>query len=339
MLLGLDIGSTALRACAINPSSGPSTLELFDTEDLPSGAVVNGVIAEPTQVIEALREILLRSAIESPRLAVSLPHSATCVHPTHLSFKRGRYDLRMAHEEIGPQLPSQWGAYHLSISPFDANDPEDVLLVAAPAAAVRSLQHIASAAGAELVGIDAAPAVGFNMLEHTGSLRGNVALVDVGLQESRILLIKDGRLRRTAVFPRGGQDLSESLQHALKLDPQEAELYKVGGESPGEGIVPRDVHEQLRVACQALADGIHSTLQKAAKSAGISKLTAIHCIGRGADLSLFYDALEELSRATITRPAPLSTLTCNPFDYTTSYLEAVRGASSFAFGSVLPWTS
>lgn len=339
MLLGLDIGSTALRACAISPSTGKERLELFDTEDLPAGAVVNGVISDSAQVVEALREILLRSSIESPQLAMSLPHSATRMVTMQLAQRRGRYDLRAAHAAIDALIPSRWGDYHLSIAPFSEEDPDSVLVVAAPVAAVRVLQHIAEQAGAPLVGIDAAPAVCFNVLAHAQRHQGDVAIVDVGLQESRILLMSGGQLRTSAVFPRGGQDLTESLQTVLKLNAEEAELYKIGGDQPSEGVVPRDVHDQLRVACQALAKGVSTTIQEAAQRIGIANLQSIQCLGRGADLPLFYDALKESSQTKVELLSPLHTLECNPFDYTDSYLDAVRGASGFAFGSVLPWTS
>lgn len=335
MLLGLDIGSTALRACAISVEEAQARLTLFDAEDLPPGAVVNGVIVQAPQVIDALRAMLSRSPLDNVNVAVTLPHSATRIQVARLAHHNGVYDAAEADALIAPQIPEGWGATHLSISPFDPSNPESVLIVAAPQAAVRSMQHVVESAGATLVGIDAAPAVGFNLMANHGMDNSSTALIDVGLQESRVLLFNDGKLDSTDVFPRGGEDLRESLQRALNLHGDEAERYKIGGDS--DGVVPRDVHEQLRVSCEALAQGIWTTLQGLTKSANIQTLASIQCIGRGADLAVFYDALAERSGTTVGTPAPLRSLHANPFDYTDSYLDAVRGASSFAFGTVLPW--
>lgn len=335
MLLGLDIGSTALRACALVVEDAQVRLTLFDVENLPPGAVVNGVIVQADQVIEALRAMLSRAAEPDIGIAVTLPHSATRIHVAQLDVDKGSYDIDTAAALIEPQIPAQWGETHLSVSPFYADDPSQVLIVAAPQAAVRTMQHVVQSAGATLVGIDAAPAVGFNLLAHQGMANRDMALVDVGLQESRILLFKQGKLHSTDVFARGGQDLSESLQRTLNLQVEEAERYKIGGEA--DGVVPRDVHEQLRVSCETLAEGIWAKLQNLMQSAHVDALASIQCIGRGADLSVFYDALATHSGTSVEKPAPLRGLALNTFDYTENYLDAVRGASSFAFGTALPW--
>lgn len=338
MLLGLDIGSTALRACAISPSDPKGRLDLFDTEDLPPGAVVNGVITETTQVIDALKEVLLRSAVDAPKVAVTLPHSATIVQSTELPLRRGRHDLKAAQAAIEARIPEAWDDYSLSISPFDELEPSQVLLVAAPKAAILTLEHVVQQAGGQLVGVDAAASVSYNLLSFASVHQGSHAVVDVGLRESRVVIISGGVIRSTAIFPRGGQDLSESLQNALNISAREAELYKLGGIGQPDGVLPRDVHEQLRVACQTLAEAVHRTIEKAASSAGVQKIKTIHYTGRGADIQLFHNALQVLADAP-TRPlAPLEQLSCDPFEYTQTYLDAVRGASGFAFGSVLPWT-
>lgn len=335
MLLGLDIGSTALRACAIGVEGAQASLTLFDAEDLPQGAVVNGVIVQSAQVIDALKAMLSRSPLDDVSVAVTLPHSATRIKVARLDQQDGAYDAAQADALMAPLIPEEWGETHLSISAFDSADPESVLIVAAPHAAVRSMQHVVESAGATLVGIDAAPAVGFNLMANHGMTKAATALIDVGLQESRVLLFSDGKIHSTDVFPRGGEDLRESLQRALNLHGDEAERYKIGGDS--DGVVPRDVHEQLRVSCEALAQGVWTTLQDLMQSANIDTLASIQCIGRGADLSVFYDALAERSGTTVGTPAPLRSLQANTFDYTDSYLDAVRGASSFAYGTVLPW--
>lgn len=335
VLLGLDIGSTALRACALGVDDAQVCLTLFDVENLPQGAVVNGVIVQTAQVIDALRALLTRTIAEDIGVAVTLPHSATRVCVGTLTEDNGHYDIDAAMALIEPQIPDSWGEYHLSISPFHSEDPSRVLIVAAPKAAVLTMQHVVESAGATLVGIDAAPAVGYNLLAHQGLAHQATALVDIGLQESRVLLFHQGLLLSNGVFARGGQDLRESLQRTLNLHMDEAERYKIGGEA--DGVVPRDVHEQLRVSCETLAEGIWSTLQDLMQSAKLSSLDSIQCIGRGADLSVFYDALAARSGCTVGTPAPLRGLKANTFDYTESYLDAVRGASSFAFGTALPW--
>lgn len=338
MLLGLDIGSTAIRACAIERNKGATALSLFDSEDLPKESVTNGVVIDASTVIDTLRALLERAPARSPQVVIALPYSSVRCQRAQLALKKGAYHLEDLHDAVATQLPAQWSDVHLSVSPFDPDDLEDVLVVAAPKAAVRSLRHIVREAGGELVGLDAAPSVGFNLLEHTGVLQNNTALVDVGYQESRIYLFQNQRLIDVKTFPRGGFDIQESLQQRLDLSEDEAARYIIGGyHGTPTGVVPRDVHDQLCLSSETLADGIWRVIQQAGKRAGMASFESLQCVGRGADLHAFYDRLAVLSQADVRLPAPLRALDTTAFDTTSDYLDAIRGASSFAFGAALPW--
>lgn len=338
MLLGLDIGSSSLRACSLVLGEEGRSLEVFETEDLPEGAVVNGVIRQSSVVIEALREVLLRADSERCDLAISLPHSASFVLETTLSFDGRRYDVDAAREFIAPHIPSAWGEFNLSIAPIQAQQPSRVILAAAPRAAIQSLRHIAEEAGANLIGIDAAPCVLMNTAELCGELRGSTALVDIGLRETRLIFTEQAGIYATSTIPKGGQDLTEALRTTLGLSAQEAEAYKLGGDTPDEGLVPRDVHEQLQNFCAALSQGIAKALKSVPQAAGKRMPARVVMFGRTAQLSLFQQALAGVSGMTIAVADPLGHVQTNPLDFSPAYLHAVRAASGIAAGTVLPFT-
>lgn len=338
MLLGLDIGSSALRACSLAIGEEGRRLEIFEAEDLPQGAVVNGIIRNAPAVIEALREILLRADAEGAELVMALPHSACYVQEMTLPYGAHGYDVDIAREMIAGSIPGSWGDFNLAISPIQPSQPERALLAAAPRAAVKALRHVAEQAGAKLVSIDAAPTVMINVAELCGELRGSVALVDIGLKETRIVFTENGGVYATSTIPKGGQDLTDALQTTLNLTPQEAEAYKLGGDSPDEGLVPRDVHEQLQHFCSALSQGIARALKEIPQRAHKRVPARVLTYGRTAQLSLFQQALSSASGTTVVVAEALRHVQTNPLDFSPAYLNAVRAASGIAAGAVLPFT-
>lgn len=335
MLLGLDIGSTALRACSLSTDQGGRRLDIFDSEDLPVGAVTNGEIQDAAAVTDALRELFLRADASTPQVIAALPQHACFFREASLPMRRGVPDVRAARELVDTYTPTQFGAYHLGLAPVEGGEPDRMMLVAAPRRRIDQLAALVASAGGELVGVDAAPIVLHNVANHQGLLRGRTALVDIGLRESRVMLLEGVHIRASSVFGRGGHDLSDMLQSTLQLTPEEAELYKQGGEQAG--VVPRDVHEQLDIACQALAQGITNTIRSAAKAAELGNIQHILLFGRSSELSLLQQALSAQSNADLVCPAPLSAVQADPYDFTPSYLDAVRAASGIAAGTVLPW--
>lgn len=338
MLLGLDIGSSALRACALVVGDEGRRLEVFETEDLPTGAVVNGVIRNSSVVIEALREVLLRADEEASEVVVSLPHSACFVMEAMLPVGPYGYDIPTAREMVAASVPGSWGEFNLSITPINPAQPERALCVAAPRAAVNALKHVVEQAGAKLLGIDAAPTVMMNVAELCGELRGTVALVDIGLKETRIVFTDNGSIYATSTIPKGGQDLTDALQNTLNLTPEEAEAYKLGGDSPDEGLVPRDVHEQLQHFCSALSQGIARALKEIPQRFNKRAPARVLTYGRTAQLSLFQQALSTVSGTTVGVAEALGHVQTNPLDFSPAYLHAVRAASGIAAGTVLPYT-
>lgn len=335
MLLGLDIGSTALRACSLSTDTGGRRVDIFDREDLPVGAVVHGEIRDSAVVTDALRELFLRADAQAPQVVVALPQSACFMREAVLPMHRGVRDLQAARDLIEMLTPPSFGEYNLALAPVEGGDASQVMLVAAPRRRIAQLQKIVADAGGELVGVDAAPIALRNVAQHLGVLSGRTAIVDIGYRESRVIVLDGAHIRASSLFGRGGHDLSETLQSTLDLSAEEAELYKHGGEQGS--VVPRDVHDQLAIACQALAKGITNTIQSALKAAELGAIQQIVLFGRSSDLSLLRDAFSAQSKATIICPGPLSALQADPYDFTPSYLAAVRAASGIAAGTVLPW--
>ena len=56
-LIGLDVGSSAIKMVALQQTRGGYQVESADIELLPAGTIVDGVIAKPEGVVSSINRI------------------------------------------------------------------------------------------------------------------------------------------------------------------------------------------------------------------------------------------------------------------------------------------
>src|ERR671924_632014 len=78
-LLGLDIGTSGVRAAEISKKSEPPTLGRFSYVPLPRGAVSGGEIAQPDEVAAALRELVRRGRFTVKHTAIGIANQKVVV--------------------------------------------------------------------------------------------------------------------------------------------------------------------------------------------------------------------------------------------------------------------
>lgn len=337
LYLAVDIGSTAIRGCVLKPASGALVLDVLDEVELADGAVINGVINDADAVVEALVELRTRNEIGHPPTVVSLPFAAAFVRDGRMSPRKGRYEIREARDLVEPWLPQHWQDIRIAIAPVDRGDDDVVVIVAAQREAIHSLQAVFQSAQLPLHGIDAAPCTLYNAAESLGILKESALLIDFGRQESRVMLVVDGRMRGTAHVPGGGDFITRRLQESLHLSYHEAEVYKCGGSRADEGVVPRDVQEELERSAREMASAIGASYRSMLENTGIDSVERIALFGQSAQLSMLREQIHRACGAPAEIAAPLELVSSPEDEFAPDFLEAMRSATGIAIGAALPW--
>ncbi|MGH2726402.1 MAG: type IV pilus biogenesis protein PilM, partial [Actinomycetota bacterium] len=83
-LLGLDIGTSAVRAAEVSMKSDPPTLVRFSSVPLPRGAIVGGEIADLDAVVAALRELTRRGRFTVRNAALGLANQKVVVRQVEM---------------------------------------------------------------------------------------------------------------------------------------------------------------------------------------------------------------------------------------------------------------
>ena len=109
-LVGLDIGSSSVKAIELKPAGRALRVAAYGAEPIPPDNIVDGAVIDGTSVADAIRRLLDRVAPKSREVAASLSGNAVIVKKIGLPM--------MTEEELGESI--RWEAEQYI--PFDTQD-------------------------------------------------------------------------------------------------------------------------------------------------------------------------------------------------------------------------
>lgn len=231
--IGVDIGTTAVRAAEIRGTSQP-TVARFGQVLLPRGAVVDGEVVDVGAVAQALTTLWKRAGFTSRDVLVGVANRRVVVRQLELpAMSREDLDgaIRFQAEEYIP-IPLTEAVMDFEVVE-EVTGPEGealqrVLVVAAERAMIGPLVEALHLAKLSPQGIDlnAYPLV--RALGHDEAVGDAEAIVDVGGGVTNVVVHQGGRIRFTRILPGlGGDAFTEALADAMGVDWDEAEALKL----------------------------------------------------------------------------------------------------------------
>ena len=235
-LVGLDVGSSAVKAVEIRQTGGEYGVTALGTEPLPPKTIVDGAIADRGRVTDAVRAVLSDHAIKTKEMAVSIAGNAVIVKRISLPA--------MSPEELSASI--YWEAkQHI---PFDVEDVkrdyqvlgstpdeaasgnQDVLLVAAKKDRIADYTEVIRQAGCEPVVMDVDGFAVQNAYELNYGVEPNaiIVLLNIGASAVNVNVLHGDQPVFTRDLAIGGNAYTEALQKELGLGSDDAELLTKG---------------------------------------------------------------------------------------------------------------
>jgi type IV pilus assembly protein PilM len=240
--IGLDIGSTAVRAVELTGGDSPSVIRAVQVP-LPAEAVDNGEVRDSEAVGAALRELWGTGGFKSRKVWMGVGNQRLVVREIALPFlpeKELRASLGFQVQEFIPMAVEDAVLDFDTLGEFEADGRSmiRILLVAAQRGMVDSVVQAALVARLEPVGLDLVP---FALVRAVGTTdagmdlegEGDEAIIDVGAHITNIVVHARGRTRFVRILPSGGRDVTLAIARGLGVDPEIAERLK-RGEDVGE---------------------------------------------------------------------------------------------------------
>ena len=248
-LVGIDIGSSAVKAVELMPAGGREVVARAGVQPVPAGTIVKGEIVDRTAVAEAIRLLLGAADIRRRDAALALPGSAVIVREITVPRMSAAELAGSIAWEAARHIPFDLGDVNLDYQVVDHGDdaerrtPMAVLLVAAKKTTIARYAAAVAEAGCLPAVVDVAAFALQNACASQGGFQqeGVVALLNCGASTINVNIVQRGRSVFTRDIAVGGNACTDALRRTADLSFEEAERLKTGRSvqrGGGEDIEP-----------------------------------------------------------------------------------------------------
>jgi type IV pilus assembly protein PilM len=299
-IIGLDIGSSAVKAVELKPAGKAYRVAAFGSEPLPPDSIVDGAIIDSTAVADAIRRLFdANKAFKSKDVCASLSGNAVIVKKITLPV--------MTESELGESI--YWEAEQYI--PFDIQDvnldyqildpgtgPEsrgsmDVLLVAAKKEKIGDYTSVIAQAGRTPVLVDVDAFALQNAFEvNYGFEPGKVVvLLNAGASAININILQGDQSVFTRDISMGGNAYTEAVQKELDLPFEAAEQLKKG--IPVDGATFEEAQPVLRAITENVLLEIQKTFDFFKATASSEHIDRLMLSGGASRVDGFREMLQE----------------------------------------------
>ncbi len=285
-VVGIDIGSSAIKVVQIKAIKGTPTLETYG--ELQLGPYEGVELGRNTHLplpkaIEALLDIIREASVSTKNAACALSYNSSFTSILSLPT--------LAEEQIGTMLPVEARKYvpvalnkvTLDWIPLGSDEKAQytrVLLTALYNDALTEYQSLMQGAG---LSISAKEVEIFSSIRATVAPDDvSVAIIDLGASATRLYIIEKGTLMKTHSVLTSGVELTKSLATALEIEFSAAEELKRAAGLLGVADDPRvakTLGDELRRGMREL----HTVMQRYGETEG-TKISKVILSGGGAGL-------------------------------------------------------
>jgi len=305
-VVGLDIGTTKVRAAEVTLGKKRPTLVRYAEAPLPEGAVRDGEVVNHDAVVAALRHLRAAGKFTGKEAVLGVGNQRTMVRGLDLPWMpidQLRASLPFQVAEMLPVPVEDAVLDYFPTSAFQAENGERTvtgLFVAATRDTMGPNIAAAETAGWLPVQVDlkAFALVRAAMLMDIASRC--VALVDIGAKTTTIVVVDHGVPRLVRILASGALDATEALAAEMKIPLAEAEALRrhvgVGFHVADEHRTAADVVSHLT---GNLVESIRSTFTYYGQANPGSAPELVLLTGGGAYLNGFGQYLSSASRLTV----------------------------------------
>src|SRR5262245_41696976 len=240
-LVGLDIGSSAVKAVELKPAGKAYKVAAFGSEPVPPDSIVDGAIMDGTAVVEAIRRLFESQKIKTKEVAASLSGNAVIVKKISLPAMTEAELAESIYWEAEQYIPFDIQDVNLDYQILDRTDiggksAMDVLLVAAKKEKIADYTGVIGQAGRVAVVIDVDAFALQNAYEVNYGVEPGavVVLLNAGASATNINIVQGEQSVFTRDISTGGNAYTEALQKELNLPFEQADLLKRG--QPVDGV-------------------------------------------------------------------------------------------------------
>jgi type IV pilus assembly protein PilM len=314
-IVGLDIGSSAVKAVELKQSGKAYRVAAFGSEPVPADAIVDGAIIDAGAVADAIRRVFEgNKQFKSKDVCASLSGNAVIVKKITLPVMTESELSESIYWEAEQYIPFDIQDVNLDYQILDpGTGPDsrgamDVLLVAAKKEKIGDYTGVIAQAGRTPVIVDVDAFALQNAYEiNYGFEPGRVVvLMNSGASAININILQGDQSVFTRDISMGGNAYTEAVQKELDLPFEAAEQVKKG--IPVDGASFEEAQPVLRAVTENVLLEVQKTFDFYKASATTEQIDRIMLSGGASRVDGFRDMLQERFQAPVEDFDPFRTV-------------------------------
>lgn len=298
-LVGLDIGSSAVKAIELKPAGKGFKVSAMGVELVPPDSIVDGAIIDSGAVVEAVRRLFANKRFKAKDVVASLSGNSVIVKKITLPAMTESDLAESIYWEAEQYIPFDIQDVNLDYEILDPGTGQDaqgtmeVLLVAAKKDKIADYSSVITQAGKTPVIVDVDVFALQNAYEANYGFDPNavVALLNAGASAININILAGSQSVFTRDVSMGGNAFTEAVQKELNLPYDSAEQLKKGHDVEGA------TYEDARAVLRAMTDNVLLEVEKTfdffKATAANDRIDRIMLSGGASRVEGFADALRE----------------------------------------------
>jgi type IV pilus assembly protein PilM len=245
-LVGLDIGSSAIKLVQIKESKGRYFLQKFGVKPLEPEVIVDGTVMDEARVVSAIRELFEENNVKNKYVAISISGHAVIVKKISLPPMPDdelEGQVRLAAEQYIPFDINEVNIDFHVLPPDPAGDAQadmSIILVAAKKDKINELTELVKSAGLVpmVMDVDAFAIENMHAINYPLHQDETTALVNLGASVMNVNVIRGGVSLFTRDIPLGGNRYTEAIQREMGMSYDQAEEAKKSDHSREASAAP-----------------------------------------------------------------------------------------------------
>lgn len=334
-LVGLDIGSKAIKVALISEKKKGLTLERFGMLEIAPGLIEEGTIKEPESVADMLRQLFKTYGIKERNVAISIGGYSVIVKKINVQTMTEEQLQDTIHFEAEQYIPFDINDVNLDFQILgeseQASNHMSVLLVAAKKEMINDYISLTHLAGLNPCIIDVDAFALQNIFEANYDFENeNVALIDIGASKTSLNILKGNN----SVFMRdvslGCGQINQKIVSMIDCSFEEAELIKFGEKT--DKISPEDLSEIASSIVSDWCTEIRRALDFFYSTYPDDQIKQIIISGGGGNINEFRELLSAETSAEVKTINPFTKFHIDNERFDRSYLDRIAPQASICMG-------
>jgi type IV pilus assembly protein PilM len=309
-LVGLDIGSSAVKAVELKSAGKGYKVAAIRVEPLPADSIVDGAIIDSAAVTDAVRRVFAGKHFKTKDVAASLSGNSVIVKKITLPLMSEQELSESIYWEAEQYIPFDIQDVNLDYEIIDpgtgpnTQGTMEVLLVAAKKDKIADYTNVITQAGRTPVVVDVDAFALQNAYEANYGLAPNavIVLLNAGASAVNINILSGAQTVFTRDVSMGGNAFTEAVQKELNLPFEAAEQLKRG--QPVDHVTYDDARPVLKAMTDNVLLEVEKTFDFFKATASAEHIDRIVLSGGASRVEGFAEALQERFHTQVDRFDP-----------------------------------